>query len=80
VDHHGLLRAPRRLSQLRWSDRFTPKFDIFRFTTGIGAQTAGTEALEEDLACSLRMRGVKILRGKNPGGTPSSGAPPGGCG
>ena len=47
---------------------------------GIGAQTAGTEALEEDLACSLRMRGVKILRGENPGGTPSSGAPPGGCG
>ena len=46
----------------------------------VGAQTTGTEGLEEDLLRRLALRLVKIPRGKNPGGSPSCGVPPGALG
>jgi len=46
----------------------------------VGAQTTGTEGLEEDLLGRLALRLVKIPRGKNPGGSPPCGVPPGALG
>lgn len=47
---------------------------------GIGAKSPWPERLEEDLGSGLAVRLFKRLRGKNPGGTPLTGAPPGGFG
>ena len=80
-NHHRLLRRPgwpgpvSMLRALHGEVRHLALHDPW-----VGAQATGTEGLEEDLFGRLALRLVKIPRGKNPGGSPSCGVPPGALG